>query len=54
MKSIILIHGYGSSGEGGRIKRAIHEALERNHYADRVEEYSSGKTFLMEVLPFMI
>lgn len=43
MKSIILIHGYGSSGEGGRIKRAIHEALERNHYADRVEEYFFGE-----------
>ena len=43
MKSIILIHGYGSSGEGGRIKRAIHEALESNHHADRVEEYFFGE-----------
>ncbi len=43
IKAIILIHGYGSSGEGGRIKRAIHDALENNHYADRVEEYFFGE-----------
>lgn len=43
IKAIILIHGYGSSGEGGRIKWAIHEALENNRYADRVEEYYFGE-----------
>lgn len=43
VKAILLIHGYGSSGEGGRIKRAIHEALEANRYADRVEEYFYGE-----------
>lgn len=43
IKVIILIHGYGSSGEGGRIKWAIHEALENNRYADRVEEYYYGE-----------
>jgi hypothetical protein len=43
IKAIILIHGYGSSGEGGRIKRAVHEALERNYYADRVLEYFYGE-----------
>ena len=43
IKAIILIHGYGSSGEGGRIKWAIHEALENNRYADRVEEYYYGE-----------
>ena len=43
IKVIVLIHGYGSSGEGGRIKWAIHEALESNQYADRVEEYYFGE-----------
>ena len=43
IKAIILIHGYGSSGQGGHIKRAIHEALENNRYADRVDEYIYGE-----------
>lgn len=43
IKAIILIHGYGSSGEGGRIKWAIHEALENNRYSDRVVEYHYGE-----------
>ncbi|WP_231970341.1 Smr/MutS family protein [Polynucleobacter necessarius] len=43
IKAIIVIHGYGSSGAGGRIKWAIHDALENNRYADRVEEYYFGE-----------
>lgn len=43
IKAIILIHGYGSSGEGGRIKWAIHDALENNCYSDRVVEYHYGE-----------
>lgn len=43
VKAVILIHGYGSSGQGGHIKRAIHEALENNRYADRVDEYIYGE-----------
>jgi hypothetical protein len=43
IKAIILIHGYGSSGEGGRIKWAIHDALENNRYSDRVTEYHFGE-----------
>ena len=43
IKAIVLIHGYGSSGEGGRIKSALHDALENNRYADRVEEYFYGE-----------
>ena len=43
IKAIILIHGYGSCGEGGRIKWAIHDALENNRYSDRVEEYFYGE-----------
>ncbi len=43
IKAIVLIHGYGSSGEGGRIKWAIHDALENNRYSDRVDEYCFGE-----------
>ena len=43
IKAIILIHGYGSSGKGGRIKWAIHDALENNRYSDRVLEYFFGE-----------
>jgi hypothetical protein len=43
IKAIILIHGYGSSGEGGRIKWAIQNALENNRYSDRVDEYFFGE-----------
>ena len=43
IKAIVLIHGYGSSGEGGRIKWAIHDALESNRYSDRVDEYYFGE-----------
>ena len=43
IRAVVLIHGYGSSGQGGRIKWAIHDALENNRYADRVEEYFFGE-----------
>jgi Smr domain len=43
IRTIVLIHGYGSSGEGGRIKWAIHDALENNRYSDRVEDYYFGE-----------
>lgn len=43
IKAIVLIHGYGSSGEGGRIKWAIHDALQSNRYSDRVDEYHFGE-----------
>ena len=43
IKAVIVVHGYGSSGEGGRIKWAIHDALENNRYSDRVDEYHFGE-----------
>jgi hypothetical protein len=43
IKAIILVHGYGSTGEGGRIKWAIQNALENNRYSDRVDEYFFGE-----------
>jgi hypothetical protein len=43
IKVMIVIHGYGSSGEGGRIKRALQDALNGNYFADRVDEYFFGE-----------
>ncbi len=43
IKAIILIHGYGASGEGGKIKWAVHDALENNYFSDRVDEYYFGE-----------
>ena len=43
IKAIILIHGYGASGEGGKIKRAVHDALNNNYFSDRVDEYHFGE-----------
>lgn len=43
IKAMILIHGYGASGEGGRIKWAVHDALDNNHFSDRVDEYHFGE-----------
>ena len=43
IKAIILIHGYGASGEGGMIKWAVHDALENNYFSDRVDEYYFGE-----------
>jgi hypothetical protein len=43
IKAMILIHGYGASGEGGRIKWAVHDALENNYFSDRVDEYHFGE-----------
>lgn len=43
IKVMILIHGYGASGQGGRIKWAVHDALENNYFSDRVDEYHYGE-----------
>ena len=49
VKAILLIHGYGSSGEGGRIKRAIQRRL--RPIAMQIESTSifMGKTYRMAV-----
>lgn len=39
LRALIVVHGYGSSGVGGRIGRAVREGLEDNHWADRIEEF---------------
>jgi hypothetical protein len=38
-----VIHGYGSSGSGGKIKWAVRDALENNYFSDRVDEYYFGE-----------
>ena len=43
IKAIIVIHGYGASGEGGKIKWAVHNALENNYFSDRVDEHHFGE-----------
>jgi hypothetical protein len=43
MRVLIVIHGYGSSGRGGSIRRTVREALENNYFSDRVDEYYHGE-----------
>lgn len=38
LKWLVVIHGYGSSGVGGRIRRALRDRLAANEWADRVRE----------------
>ena len=39
LRALIVVHGYGSSGAGGRIGWAVREGLENNHWADRIAAY---------------
>ncbi len=43
--AVKFIHGYGSSGKGGKIKRAVHEKLAHYKVAGVVEEYVPGEEF---------
>lgn len=40
-----LIHGYGSSGEGGAIKAAVRRQLDFLHHAGRIREVIAGEDF---------
>ena len=42
-KSMILIHGYGSSGSGGGIRQVLRNGLENNYYVTRVSDYYFGE-----------
>jgi hypothetical protein len=44
IRALIVIHGYGSSGSGGKIKWAVRDALENNYFSDRVDEYYFGES----------
>ncbi|MDP3621809.1 MAG: DNA mismatch repair protein MutS [Polynucleobacter sp.] len=43
IRTMIVIHGYGSSGSGGKIKWVVRDALENNYFSDRVDEYYFGE-----------
>jgi hypothetical protein len=43
IRALIVIHGYGSSGSGGKIKWFVRDALENNYFSDRVDEYYFGE-----------
>ncbi|MEY3719227.1 MAG: hypothetical protein RL727_1148, partial [Pseudomonadota bacterium] len=43
IRALVVIHGYGSSGKGGNIRKKVREALEHNFFADRVSEYYHGE-----------
>ena len=43
IRALIVIHGYGSSGSGGKIKWVVRDALENNYFSDRVDEYCFGE-----------
>ncbi|KXW57595.1 MAG: hypothetical protein HO274_09840 [Ferrovum myxofaciens] len=39
LKALVVIHGYGSSGMGGRIRNAVRHELQNNRWADCIQEY---------------
>ena len=42
---IKLIHGYGSSGSGGKIKTAVQKELGRYKSAGKIREFAAGENF---------
>jgi hypothetical protein len=44
-KVLTLIHGYGSSGEGGAIKRAVNQHLQFLCHQGRIKEIIPGEKF---------
>ena len=45
VRVLTLIHGYGSSGEGGAIKVAVRQQLAYLHHAGRIREVVAGESF---------
>jgi uncharacterized Zn finger protein (UPF0148 family) len=43
VKVLRVIHGYGSSGEGGAIKLALHRQLEAMKAKDQIRSYVTGE-----------
>ncbi|SDN01181.1 Smr/MutS family protein [Acetanaerobacterium elongatum] len=50
-KAVKLIHGYGSSGTGGRIKAEVHRALEEKKRRGEIREYIKGEEFSLFYAP---
>ena len=44
---IKLIHGYGSSGSGGKIRTAVRKELEKQKNAGKIREFVAGENFSM-------
>jgi hypothetical protein len=42
-KVIKIIHGYGSSGMGGKIKIAAREYIEEEYHKNRIQDYIPGE-----------
>jgi hypothetical protein len=43
--AVKLIHGYGSSGNGGKIKIAVQKELARYKSAGKIREFTAGENF---------
>ena len=44
---IKLIHGYGSSGSGGKIKTAVHRELSKYKSTGKIREFVAGENFTL-------
>ena len=42
-----LIHGYGSSGSGGKIKTAVHRELSKYKSTGKIREFVAGENFTL-------
>ena len=45
--AVKLIHGYGSSGSGGKIKTALHKELNKYKSTGKIREFVAGENFTM-------
>lgn len=45
IKTVKVIHGYGSSGKGGAIKRDVHKYLEQKLHDKAIRAYVKGEDF---------
>jgi len=45
IKIVKIVHGYGSSGKGGKIKIAIGKALNKRKKDGKIKEWIAGENF---------
>ena len=43
--AVKIIHGYGSSGKGGKIKQDVRQALTQKKRANEIRDFVSGEDF---------
>ena len=53
IKSVVLIHGYGSSGEGGAIKAAVRRKLRNPVLRGTVRDYAAGEDWMNKKKDFL-